>query len=48
MAKHREIKGKPSYNRRQREIALERQAREVEADAAAEAAMKEKTRRGRG
>jgi hypothetical protein len=46
-AKHREIKADPSYNRRQRELALERQARKVEAKVAVAAAGKEKKRKER-
>jgi hypothetical protein len=40
-AKHREIKAHPAYNRRQRELELERQARKVEAKMAAAADEKE-------
>jgi hypothetical protein len=46
-AKHREIKADPSYNRRQREIALERQARKVEVKTVAKSAAKEEKRRER-
>jgi RecA-family ATPase len=46
-AKHREIKADPSYNRRQWEIALKRQARKAEAKAAAEAVAKEEKRKER-